>query len=62
MGPTEQVSCIAATALFCGIANRIGGGNLWRYFDRTVGLPRGANDGLDEVDEGSGSRLERPWG
>jgi hypothetical protein len=57
---TEHVSCKAAIALFRGIANRKGDGRSCRNFKRTVGLPRGANDGLDEVDEESASRLGKP--
>jgi hypothetical protein len=55
---TEHVLCIAATALFCGIAKRNGGGGLFRNLARTVGLPRGAKVGLDELeDDASRSRL-----
>jgi hypothetical protein len=52
---------MAATVLFWGIANRKGGGSLLRNFSRAMGLPRGANEGLEEVEGGSGSRLEMPW-
>lgn len=57
---TEQVLCIAVTAFFCGIANCNGGGSLFRNLARTVGLPRGAKVGLDELEEASRSRLGRP--
>jgi hypothetical protein len=52
--------CIAATALFCGIAKRSGGGCLFRNLARIVGLPRGAKVGLDELEDASGSRLGMP--
>jgi hypothetical protein len=46
--PTEQVLCITATAEFGGTKSRRGGGSLWRNFGR--GLPRGAKEGLGELE------------
>jgi hypothetical protein len=48
---------MAATVLFWGIDSCKGGGNLCRNLGRIVGLPRGANEGLDGVEDGSSSWL-----
>jgi len=56
---TEQVLYIVATAVFCGMLIRRGGGSLCWNLNRTVGLPRGANDGLEDLlDSSSSSRPE----
>lgn len=48
---------MAATALLWGMERWSGGGILFRNLERTVGLPRGANDGLEGADENSRSSL-----
>jgi len=50
---TEYVFCKVATAWLCGIDNRSGGGILFRSFNRTFGLPRGAKEGLEELEDAS---------
>jgi hypothetical protein len=52
---------MAATALFRGTVNRREG-TLCRSFNRTVGLPLGANEGLGGMDGASASWLDKPWG
>ncbi|EDN91687.1 hypothetical protein SS1G_07547 [Sclerotinia sclerotiorum 1980 UF-70] len=54
----SSVSCIAATV---GLRERVsckGGGSLCRNLRGTVGLPRGANDGLDKSESASPSWLD----
>jgi hypothetical protein len=49
---TEHVWWSNATAFFCGIAKCSGGGSFCRNFNRAVGLPRGAKEGLKDPGEG----------
>lgn len=53
---------MAATALFWGIASRRGGGRFCRNLGLTIGLPRGAKDGLDVVEDNSASWFGVPSG
>jgi hypothetical protein len=57
---TEHVLWKAVIVLFRDINCRWAG-ELWRNFRRTVGLPRGANEGLEELEDVCGSRLEVAW-